>query len=144
MNPYICHVIFFIVLDLRLTKVGVQRYSFFYAHTLTVVIWKLYKSLISVFLTGKDSKNQTNRLFHFCTLLLQTDSINQHLTKEKCTKIKLYKIAFRYQAIWKGRKTVDELTRGQGAAQCSYAAWNLVPLLTRQLSLKTEKKIHQT
>ncbi len=33
MNPYICHVIFFIVLDLRLTKVGVQRYSFFYAHT---------------------------------------------------------------------------------------------------------------
>ena len=38
MNPYICHVIFFIVLDLRLTKVGVQRYSFFYAHTLTVVI----------------------------------------------------------------------------------------------------------
>ena len=31
--PYICHVIFFIVLDLRLTKVGVQRYSFFYAHT---------------------------------------------------------------------------------------------------------------
>ena len=37
-HPYICHVIFFIVLDLRLTKVGVQRYSFFYAHTLTVVI----------------------------------------------------------------------------------------------------------
>ena len=34
MNPYICHVIFFIVLDLRLTKVGVQRYSFFYAHIL--------------------------------------------------------------------------------------------------------------
>ena len=26
---YICYVIFFIVLDLRLTKVGVQRYSFF-------------------------------------------------------------------------------------------------------------------
>ncbi|KAA5426157.1 hypothetical protein F2Y70_10920, partial [Bacteroides cellulosilyticus] len=24
---------FFIVLDLRLTKVGVQRYSFFYVHT---------------------------------------------------------------------------------------------------------------
>lgn len=39
-------------------------------------------------LTSKDSKNQTNRLFHFCTLLLQTDSINQHLTKEKCTKNK--------------------------------------------------------
>ena len=87
-SSYICNVIFFIVLDLRLTKVGVQRYSFFYAHTLTVVIWKLYKSLISVFLTSKDSKNQTNRLFHFCTLLLQTDSINQHLTKEKCTKNK--------------------------------------------------------
>ena len=31
-SPYICNV-FFIVLDLRLTKVGVQRYSFFYAHT---------------------------------------------------------------------------------------------------------------
>ena len=31
-NPYLCTV-FFIVLDLRLTKVGVQRYSFFYAHT---------------------------------------------------------------------------------------------------------------
>ena len=30
---YICHVIFFIVLDLRLTKVGVQRYSFFYVRT---------------------------------------------------------------------------------------------------------------
>ena len=29
---YICYVIFFIVLDLRLTKVGVQRYSFFYAN----------------------------------------------------------------------------------------------------------------
>ena len=29
-SPYICTV-FFIVLDLRLTKVGVQRYSFFYA-----------------------------------------------------------------------------------------------------------------
>ena len=28
-NPYLCTV-FFIVLDLRLTKVGVQRYSFFY------------------------------------------------------------------------------------------------------------------
>ena len=28
-KPYLCTV-FFIVLDLRLTKVGVQRYSFFY------------------------------------------------------------------------------------------------------------------
>ena len=39
----------------------------------------------------------------------------------------------------KGRKPVDELTREQGAAQCSYAAWNLslVNLLTRQLSLIT-------
>ena len=33
----------------------------------------------------------------------------------------------------KGRKPVDELTRKQGAAQCSYAAWNLVPLSTRPL-----------
>ncbi|ADY36920.1 hypothetical protein Bacsa_2372 [Phocaeicola salanitronis DSM 18170] len=32
-SPYICNV-FFIVLDLRLTKVGVQRYSFFYVRTL--------------------------------------------------------------------------------------------------------------
>ena len=31
-SPYLCNV-FFIVLDLRLTKVGVQRYSFFYART---------------------------------------------------------------------------------------------------------------
>ena len=31
-SPYLCNV-FFIVLDLRLTKVGVQRYSFFYVHT---------------------------------------------------------------------------------------------------------------
>ena len=31
-STYLCTV-FFIVLDLRLTKVGVQRYSFFYAHT---------------------------------------------------------------------------------------------------------------
>ena len=29
-NPYLC-IVFFIVLDLRLTKVGVQRYSFFFA-----------------------------------------------------------------------------------------------------------------
>ena len=29
-SPYLCNV-FFIVLDLRLTKVGVQRNSFFYA-----------------------------------------------------------------------------------------------------------------
>ena len=27
-SPYLC-IVFFIVLDLRLTKVGVQRYSFF-------------------------------------------------------------------------------------------------------------------
>ena len=33
-SPYLC-IVFFIVLDLRLTKVGVQRYSFFYAHTFT-------------------------------------------------------------------------------------------------------------
>ena len=31
-SPYLC-IVFFIVLDLRLTKVGVQRNSFFYAHT---------------------------------------------------------------------------------------------------------------
>ena len=31
-SPYICTV-FFIVLDLRLTKVGARRCSFFYAHT---------------------------------------------------------------------------------------------------------------
>ena len=30
-SPYLC-IVFFIVLDLRLTKVGVQRNSFFYAH----------------------------------------------------------------------------------------------------------------
>ena len=31
-SPYLC-IVFFIVLDLTLTKVGVQRYSFFYVHT---------------------------------------------------------------------------------------------------------------
>ena len=31
-SPYLC-IVFFIVLDLRLTKVGVQRNSFFYAFT---------------------------------------------------------------------------------------------------------------
>ena len=31
--PYLC-IVFFIVLDLRLTKVGVQRYSFFCAYRL--------------------------------------------------------------------------------------------------------------
>jgi len=31
-KPYICTVIFFIVLDLRLTKVGARRCSFFYAY----------------------------------------------------------------------------------------------------------------
>ena len=99
MNPYICHVIFFIVLDLRLTKVGVQRYSFFYAHTLTVVIWKLYKSLIGVFLIGKNSKTKQIDYFisvHFCYKLTLLISI---LQRKSVQKIKLYKIAFRYQAI---------------------------------------------
>ena len=32
-NPYLC-IVFFIVLDLRLTKVGARRCSFFYAYTL--------------------------------------------------------------------------------------------------------------
>ena len=32
-SPYLCNV-FFIVLDLRLTKVGARRCSFFYAYTL--------------------------------------------------------------------------------------------------------------
>ena len=36
-NPYLC-IVFFIVLDLRLTKVGVQRYSFFYAQKYRVVL----------------------------------------------------------------------------------------------------------
>ena len=40
-STYLCNV-FFIVLDLRLTKVGVQRYSFFYVHTLGIFI-KSYK-----------------------------------------------------------------------------------------------------
>ena len=31
-TPYLC-IVFFIVLDLRLTKVGARRCSFFYAHT---------------------------------------------------------------------------------------------------------------
>ena len=31
--PYLC-IVFFIVLDLRLTKVGARRCSFFYAYTL--------------------------------------------------------------------------------------------------------------
>ncbi len=35
-SPYLC-IVFFIVLDLRLTKVGVQRNSFFYAHTFPFV-----------------------------------------------------------------------------------------------------------
>ncbi|RHL11350.1 hypothetical protein DW036_04210 [Bacteroides sp. AF39-11AC] len=35
-SPYLCNV-FFIVLDLRLTKVGVQRYSFFYVHTFCAI-----------------------------------------------------------------------------------------------------------
>ena len=30
-NPYLC-IVFFIVLDLRLTKIGTQRSPFFYAH----------------------------------------------------------------------------------------------------------------
>ena len=34
-SPYICTV-FFIVLDLRLTKVGARRCSFFYAYTLPI------------------------------------------------------------------------------------------------------------
>ena len=33
---YLCNV-FFIVLDLRLTKVGVRRYSFFYVHNLNLL-----------------------------------------------------------------------------------------------------------
>ena len=34
-SPYLCNV-FFIVLDLRLTKVGVQRYSFFFLPNLNI------------------------------------------------------------------------------------------------------------
>ncbi len=30
-NPYLC-IVFFIVLDLRLTKIGTQRSPFFFAH----------------------------------------------------------------------------------------------------------------
>ena len=37
-SPYICNVIFFIVLDLRLTKVGVRRDSFFFALTLSAFL----------------------------------------------------------------------------------------------------------
>ena len=44
---YICNV-FFIVLDLRLTKVGVQRYSFFYAHTFRIFPLFPYKSTYSL------------------------------------------------------------------------------------------------
>ena len=49
--PYLCNV-FFIVLDLRLTKVGVQRYSFFYVHMSAFGEKKLpglcYRSLLIV------------------------------------------------------------------------------------------------
>ena len=34
-SPYLCNV-FFIVLDLRLTKVGARRCSFFYVHTFNI------------------------------------------------------------------------------------------------------------
>ena len=50
------------------------------------------------------------------------------------------KVGHWYRLGKKGRKPVDELTREQGAAQCFCAAWKLVPLLTRQLSLITENK----
>ena len=46
-SPYLCNV-FFIVLDLRLTKVGVQRYSFFYAHTFRIFPLFPYKSTYSL------------------------------------------------------------------------------------------------
>ena len=50
-SPYLCNV-FFIVLDLRLTKVGVQRYSFFYVHMSAFGEKKLpglcYRSLLIV------------------------------------------------------------------------------------------------
>ena len=38
---YLC-IVFFIVLDLRLTKVGVQRYSFFYVHTFGISSQKAF------------------------------------------------------------------------------------------------------
>ena len=41
-----------------------------------------------------------------------------------------YKKTVSFKTGKKGRKRVNELTREQGAAQCSYAAWNLVPLST--------------
>ena len=46
-KPYLCNV-FFIVLDLRLTKVGIQRYPFFFAHTQTTI--KKARCRTSVFL----------------------------------------------------------------------------------------------
>ena len=44
-SPYLCNV-FFIVLDLRLTKVGVQRYSFFLPYTF------LLRAMMYSFRTG--------------------------------------------------------------------------------------------
>ncbi|MBT9899998.1 hypothetical protein GPL09_16525 [Bacteroides thetaiotaomicron] len=41
-KTYICHVIFFIVLDLRLTKVGARRCSFFYAPTFLYFTSEIY------------------------------------------------------------------------------------------------------
>ena len=44
-SPYICTV-FFIVLDLRLTKVGARRCSFFYAHIpRSSLIWAQFENL---------------------------------------------------------------------------------------------------
>ena len=40
-SPYLC-IVFFIVLDLRLTKVGVQRYSFFYARMFRFPLFQIF------------------------------------------------------------------------------------------------------
>ena len=45
--PYLCNV-FFIVLDLRLTKVGVQRYSFFYAHVFHPLLFRKHLFYVAV------------------------------------------------------------------------------------------------
>ena len=64
---YICYVIFFIVLDLRLTKVGVQRYSFFYAN-------KQYTPPTNVFTTPFISSSKSKALIRFTGMSASTTS----------------------------------------------------------------------
>ena len=63
-SAYLCNV-FFIVLDLRLTKVGVQRYSFFYA-----LMLRMYRMVLK--------KSEDNKYYPRSSKFIQNNLLPNH------------------------------------------------------------------